>query len=132
MFSAITFTLWLHVAGIWRDLSIDSCYPTKSRVDLTLLMSDLGLKISNLNRNHLCDGLYAWFKAVIAHLLSLGWITIFWTFRLQYRYSQERMMGWDIRLISNIFSQLRYIERLSKKSNSGIFTNFACSKIKQL
>ncbi len=38
--------------------------------------------------------------------------------------------GWDIRLISNKFSQLRYMARLSKKSNSGIVTNFACSKIR--
>ncbi len=55
------------------------------------------------------DDLDAWLKAGITHLLSLVWITIYWFFQPQFRYSQERMMGWDIRLISNKFSRLQYI-----------------------
>ncbi len=43
---------------------------------------------------------FAKFKAGIAHLLSLGWITIFWALQPQCRYYQERIIGWDIRLIS--------------------------------
>ncbi len=63
--------------------------------------------------------IFSTIKAETKRLLLLGWITIFWTFRPQFRYSQERIIGWDISLISNKFNQLRYkadtCNRLFKK-----------------